>query len=345
MPLAAISDERLVAIRGYAASVVGCGLDRITAVSRFEDGNRHEVYRVSYVDAGGAAADLVVRVSFGDEPAERAHAENEARVLAKVGGLAAPSLYDFSPTSPWFATPTMSMSFVPGRQSAVSEASSSEIERLGSVVARVHAQPVDDLVEQLSGTARDIASYAAGRMRWILGGLPWVREPLAAPIQARLVGAAAVLEQGWDVWRDSESFRSGEPLALLHGDIALGNIIWGPDPVLIDWEYARLGDPADEIAYLFDQSGLTALQRDAFWRGYGASASNEVRFAHLMERSRWWEPITLLGSALWWVERWVRRTEADYTGTVDAAVPRKPSYYFDQVTRRLDRLDKLLDRP
>jgi aminoglycoside phosphotransferase (APT) family kinase protein len=286
---------------------------------------------------------LVVRVSFGDDPAERAHAEYEARVLEKVGGFAAPSLLDFSPTSRWFATPAMSMTFVPGRQSAVSEASRAELERLGSVVAWVHSQPIDDLVERLPETG-DMASYAAGRMSWILGGLPWVREPLAATTQARLTDAAAVLERSWDVWRSAESFGSGEPLALLHGDIALGNILWSPDPVLIDWEYARLGDPADEVAYLFDQNGLTAPQRAAFWRGYGAGTSDDVRLAHLMDRARWWEPITLLGSALWWVERLVRRTEADSTGSADPAVPREPSYYFDQVARRLNRLDELVEQ-
>lgn len=36
--------------------------------------------------------------------------------------------------------------------------------------------------------------------------------------------------------------------------------------MLIDWEYTRLGDPADEIAYLFDQNGLDPSRREAFWR-------------------------------------------------------------------------------
>ena len=41
----------------------------------------------------------------------------------------------------------------------------------------------------------------------------------------------------------------------------------GPGPVLIDWEYARLGDPADEIAYLFDQNGLSPGHRGHFGEG------------------------------------------------------------------------------
>jgi hypothetical protein len=48
-----------------------------------------------------------------------------------------------------------------------------------------------------------------------------------------------------------------------------------------------------------------------------------------------------MGSALWWVERWVRRTELDAEGKADPGVPREPSYYFGHVVSRIDRLDAL----
>lgn len=334
---------RLAVIREYAAEVVGCTPDRVTTVSRFEDGNRHDVYKVTCLGADGAAEDLVVRVSLGDDPAERSQAEREARVLEKVGGVAAPRLRDFRLTSPWFATPVLSMSFVPGHQLELSTATSAEIEQLGSVVARVHGQPVDALTQSLSEIGT-IVSYADGRLQSILTGLRWVRDPLPAPLRDRLRDAADSIGTGWETRRAAESFTTGETLALLHGDIALGNIPWDPDPVFIDWEYARLGDPSDEIAYLFDQNGLAVPQREAFWRGYQARISSEVRLAHVIERVSWWEPLTLLGSALWWVERWVRRTEADAATTDDPAVPRDAGYYFDQVLLRKDRLEPLLDR-
>lgn len=130
---------------------------------------------------------------------------------------------------------------------------------------------------------------------------------------------------------------------LLHGDPAGENILWAPDPVLIDWEYARLGDPADEIAYLFDQNGLTAQQREAFWRGY-RDGSRVPRLSDVADRASWWEPATLLGSTLWWVERWVRRSDAEAAGVVDPAVSRDRDYYFDRLIRRLDRLDGLVAR-
>lgn len=76
-----------------------------------------------------------------------------------------------------------------------------------------------------------------------------------------------------------ECFRTGETLSLLHGDIAPGNALWGREPALIDWEYTRLGDPADEIAYLFDQHALAEPQRQAFWDEYGRSVNTTSALA------------------------------------------------------------------
>jgi Ser/Thr protein kinase RdoA (MazF antagonist) len=232
------------------------------------------------------------------------------------------------------------MRFVPGRSLELGSATSAEIEHLGSVVAGVHARPVHDLATSFaeSGTAR---SYAEDRLQHILHGLPWARDPLPAELRDGVRHAAIVIQDRWDVRRDTESFGTDEALSLLHGDIASGNVLWGPDPVLVDWEYARLGDPSDEIAYLFDQNGLSPPQREAFWRGYGARAGNGASFAHTMERVSWWEPLTLLGSTLWWIERWVRRTEADAEGTNDPAVSKDPGYYFERAASRLDRLEHL----
>jgi aminoglycoside phosphotransferase (APT) family kinase protein len=255
--------------------------------------------------------------------------------------VAAPYLYDFRCTSRWFETPAMCMKFVPGHQRELNSASLGEIERLASTVAWLHERPTSDLIEPLAA-AGSVASYAQDRLQSILSTLEWARDPLPAPLQARLTHAADAIAKRWETSQEAQSFRTGESLALLHGDIATGNILWDDDPVLIDWEYTRLGDPADEIAYLFDQNALTEPQRQAFWDGYRQSVTSEVRLAHVIDRVEWWEPLTLLGSALWWVERWVRRTELDTVGTVDPAVPREPGYYLDHVTGRLARLEKLL---
>jgi len=331
----------LTAVGAYVSEVVGCSPDRITAVSRFQDGNRHSVHKVSYLGPGDAAKDVVVRVSLAGAPADRAQAAREATVLERVGGLVAPLLYDFRCTSPWFDAPSMCMEFVAGSHHELGSATPEELERLGSVVAALHARAVNGLAEPLGATG-DIASYAESRLQSILSGLAWVRAPLPALSRDRLARAADSLEIRWEAKREAESFRTDERLALLHGDIGPGNVLWSRDPVLIDWEYTRLGDPADEIAYLLDQNGLTAPRRQAFWGGYRASTSDHAHLPHVARRVDWWERLTLLGSTLWWAERWVRRAEADAAGVADPAVPRDPGYYSDHVIRRLDRLDQLL---
>jgi aminoglycoside phosphotransferase (APT) family kinase protein len=339
---AVLEGSLLRSLKGYVCAVAGCSPDRITAASRFQDGNRHAVYKVSYFDPTGVTEELVLRVSYGGGPADCAQAEREARVLKKAGGIAAPLLYDFRCSSPWFETPAMCMQFVPGQGKELMSATPAEIERLGSVVAWVHGLPVDDLVD---GPCKpgNLVLYAEGRLQSIISTLVWARDPLPAAIQARLRSAANSVQDSWERARDDQSSITGATFALLHGDPVHGNVLWGQGPVLIDWEYARVGDPADEIAYLFDQDGLSPDQRESFWRGYREGLSTQA--PHVTDRVDWWEPVTLLGSTLWWVERWVRRADADAAGTVDPDAHRDPGYYADHVIGRLDRLERLLDRP
>ena len=334
--MTAASEEALQAsVAAYAADVVGCTPDHILAVSRFEAGNRHAVFAVRYRQASGAGHSVVVRVAYGAAPEDRAQAQREAAVLEVMGGVAAPALYDFRRSSPWFESSAMCIQFLAGHPRDLTSTGATDIERLGAALRSVHRRPTRDLREWLP-SAGTVASYAEARLDSILAGVVWVRDPLPAGLQARLRAAAEALARGFEASARTPAFTTRAPLALLHGDPAADNILWCPDPVLIDWEYARLGDPADELAYLFDQNGLTALQREAFWAGYQDS-STEVA-----QRVTCWEPVTLLGSALWWVERWVRRTDADAVGRADAVAPREPTYYLDRILRRVDRLDRLM---
>jgi aminoglycoside phosphotransferase (APT) family kinase protein len=333
------SDGDLDAVGSYVADVVGCSPDRITTVEVFGDGNRHDVYRVAYLETSNLAGEVVVRIAYGNDPARRAEAEREARVLRMVGGVAAPRLFDFRLTSQWFDRPVMCMELIPGSPQDLRSTTPAELERLGSVVRSVHRQPTDGLDDLRA--ADDIASYAEYRAQTILGKTSWIRDPLPESTQDQLHAATQVVARLLDVPREAAAFRTGERPALLHGDIGPGNTLWSPDPVLIDWEYARIGDPADEIAYVFDQNGLAPAQRDAFWRGYAEARDEQSVLRHLHRRVDWWERITLLGSTLWWVERWVRRNEAAAAGRLDPAVPRDQDYYADHVARRLQRFAEL----
>jgi thiamine kinase-like enzyme len=235
----------------------------------------------------------------------------------------------------------MCLQFLPGRQRKLSSVTPAELARLASVIAWVHERATDGLVPPLEATG-DIAAYARDRLQSITGTLRWARDPLPVVLQAQLRQASDRLTARLEELQDGESFSTAEPLRLLHGDVADGNVLWGRDPTLIDWEYTRLGDAADELAYVFDQNLLTASQRQAFWEGYRQTAPADARLDSIAQRVKWWEPMTLVGSALWWVERWIRRTELEASGAADDRVGRDAGYYLDHISRRLARLPTLM---
>jgi thiamine kinase-like enzyme len=132
---------------------------------------------------------------------------------------------------------------------------------------------------------------------------------------------------------------SAETLTLLHADVSGANVIWSPHPVLIDWEYARLGDAADDVGYLFTQNDLGEVHRAAFRRGYGAGVS-ATTLEGIMERVRLWEPMTLLGSIMWWVAEWSRR-EPVPPARSDPSLPKAADYYLQQAMDRLERFERM----
>jgi Ser/Thr protein kinase RdoA (MazF antagonist) len=193
--------------------------------------------------------------------------------------------------------------------------------------------PVDDLRPVLQA-APDLATYARHRGQSMLARMPLVRDPLPAAVQRRFHEVAVRVERAVD---RLQRVRGAGPPRLLHGDVSAGNVLWTPQPVLIDWEYARIGDPADEIGYVFGQNALRPDQREAFCRGYGAGLP-VASLARVRERAAVWEPLTLFGSALYWVDLWSRRVRAEASGAVDPSAPKEPDYYLDHATRYLARV-------
>jgi Ser/Thr protein kinase RdoA (MazF antagonist) len=113
--------------------------------------------------------------------------------------------------------------------------------------------------------------------------------PEAGQLLERIAAAEMPPSAGWD-----------EPgFALLHGDLSLGNILWDDSRVaLIDWEYARDGDPAEDLAYLIAEQDialdLVAELADAYVAAGGS--------AWALARMPVWLPLVALDAALWWAD-------------------------------------------
>jgi aminoglycoside phosphotransferase (APT) family kinase protein len=330
-------------VRRYACDVVGdSALKVVTSIARFEGGDRHAVFKVSYASGPNSTGHLVVRVSIRSDAAEREQVAREGAVLASLAGSAAPRLLDVSCDSRWLETPAMCTEFIEGSHRDFASVRRSELEALGTVVGSVHVRPVDDLAELFPGP-QTVAGYLDQWSELIAGYLPKLRQPLPEPVGTRIIRGVPLATRALDVALRDACSGVGGRLVLLHGDVGPGNILWSDRPVLIDWEYARLGDPADDVAYIFGQHSLNPLQREAFWSGYRRWVE-PPDLERTVERARLWEPVILLGSALWWLERWSARAEADDAGGVDASVPKPQSYYFEQAVRRLDRFETAVTR-
>ena len=92
---------------------------------------------------------------------------------------------------------------------------------------------------------------------------------------------------------------SPEPGArvLLHGDPWSANIVWSAaGPVLVDWEYARGGEPAEDLAYLSALDELSDATLDEVLRGYGADPA-------LAARVRAWRPLMAAWCGSWLCDR------------------------------------------
>jgi aminoglycoside phosphotransferase (APT) family kinase protein len=322
-------------VRAYVCRVIAeCSADGILSVNRLVPGENSAVYRVTYQDPRGDVNEALVRLGPRGV-AGRLRAEREARVLEKVGGLAGPKLYDFSPDVPGFDRPVMCLEFLSGAQPDLAGVGREDLERLGRLVQWLHAQPVDDL-RDWAPSGIGLSGYVQERWREHLASrLGAIRDPLPSRLQERLNAAVAAVAGSVEELEGLSSV-GGDRLVLLHADISGANLLWVPEPLLIDWEYARLGDPADEVAYLFTQNALLEPQQEAFWRGYSEGLT-DVQVGSIAQRVRHWEPITLLGSVLWWLDAWSRAEAANVTGRSDPVPARERNYYLEQAVARLDR--------
>jgi aminoglycoside phosphotransferase (APT) family kinase protein len=304
-------------------------------VERLVPGENNAIYKVTYRDRQGDANHVVVRIGSRGAAA-RLRAEREARVLRKVGGIAGPTLYDFRGEGAGLDGPVMCIEFIQGHHADPSAVGLGRLERLGRLVRWLHAQPVEEFEDWTPAGGMGLAAYVEERWQNHLAArLGAIRDPLPTILQKRLRAAVAVAV-GAVAELKRLSAASDDRLVLLHGDIAGANLLWAPEPVLIDWEYARLGDPADEVAYVFTQNALTDLQQDAFWRGY-VEPSAPRSLPDLTERVRYWMPITLLGSILWWLEAWSRAEAATADEQLEMSLLRGPDYYLDEASERLER--------
>ncbi len=172
----------------------------------------------------------------------------EADALERLGGVPwAPALVERGPG-------LLVTTRLPGAPRAAADLTPDDAGRLGAVLAALHARetaPAGGLW-WWEEPAPDIAAYRRGR----------VRDAEASLSGTDGAGLAAAAAPGPDP--------GPAPFRMAHGDLVLANVVWGPaGPGLVDWEFWRWADPAEDLAYAIACNGLPAPLAAALLAGYG----------------------------------------------------------------------------
>jgi aminoglycoside phosphotransferase (APT) family kinase protein len=99
------------------------------------------------------------------------------------------------------------------------------------------------------------------------GGLPRFRPAMVLEDYARAAGTRDARAMARDLAGRSEGLYHEAPWVLCHHDPHLGNVIGEPG-VLIDWEYAALGHPLFDLAFVIEYHGLDDAAGSALLAGW-----------------------------------------------------------------------------
>ena len=106
-------------------------------------------------------------------------------------------------------------------------------------------------------------------------------------------------------------------LCRIHGDLVAENVVWTPGPVLVDWEFSRIGDPAEDLAYLLAVNGASPDARRALMGGY--------RDDDIANRVRRWTPHLAAEAIDWWLAHGQVERAHDLAVSVGISLPSDPS--------------------
>lgn len=203
----------------------------------------------------------------------------EARGARMAGPPLAPAVLASTPGA-------LTSRLITGRPRRLRRLDAHRARALGRVLARVHHRRATATGGLPGWPSRvtGLAAYARGRGRDALARATTTRE--RALVQRATGAAAAAAGAAPSV---------AQPFALLHGDLVEDNVVWpaaGGDPVLVDWEFWRMGDPAEDLAYLLALGDLPPAVARPVLQGYGADTA-------LARRVEGWRALVLVDAALW----------------------------------------------
>jgi aminoglycoside phosphotransferase (APT) family kinase protein len=218
---------------------LGAGV-RVEGLRRLSGGASRETWSFDALDAGGTRHGLVLRRDPGTHIGQSDRSTEYALlVAAAAAGVPVPRVRRLLGEGDGLGCGFV-MDRVEGetiarrilRDDAYADARTRLAAQAGTIAARIHAVPTDDLPElPVSGAADQIAQY-----RDLLDAFG---EPHPA------------FELGLKWLAEFVPERAGAP-ALVHGDYRNGNFVVDAGGIasVLDWELAHLGDPIEDLGWL-----------------------------------------------------------------------------------------------
>lgn len=197
----------------------------------------------------------------------------EARALRLVEGLGV------APWLLWREPGAIATELVAGAERPLDRLGPADADALGQTLQAVHR-------------SRTAASGWLPGWRSRAGSLDAYRRRRAADARGMAAGVVALADRVLDGLDPLPGDARARPFRLLHGDLVSSNVLWAPEPLLVDWEFWRMGDPAEDLAYLAE---VNAMPDDVFARILEAYGDPPVA-----ARVDGWRTLCALDAGLWY---------------------------------------------
>ncbi|MFV0131801.1 phosphotransferase family protein [Streptomyces sp. HMX87] len=208
-----------------------------------------ESYRVWRLDVAGHPP-LAVRVARRalQELPRPMHQEFAALSQLPDGIGPSPVLLNENPDSP-LGAPYMVCGYVPGRVPKPAQWSDSLLHAHARQLSRFHARAFPRCGDIGAPAAEQSAPLSLVSL--FEESLAWWQGRFPHMLRSREIGALLSRVEAF-VTAAEPAFRRLDRFALIHGDLVVPNIVVDDvgTPRYVDWEWAQLGDPAQDLAYI-----------------------------------------------------------------------------------------------
>ena len=251
-------------VRSLPPHIFGLQTYEHLSCARLKKGLHHLNFKLVVSDTTKTCT-AVVRLPATAEDQEAL--TREVWYLEKLKSDVTPNIL-FHATASSLGMPVLITAFVPGAHIAFSRLTEAQIGMLAKKLTDVHS-----IKENRYSSAGAVLPTFMGTYRNYARAVVYedIDKPYerarSIPHDDKTVSRARtlldrMLNSNNDSWGQNE-------FSLCHGDIGIYNVLWTEhDLRLIDWDGARFGDPADDIAYIFAINQVSSRWRSSFLNTY-----------------------------------------------------------------------------